>query len=81
MPMDDTLQLAQDTTFTEIALVIFVVVFLGIMIWVLFSRSDYFRSSARIPLDEDSIVTPRDPEPTNDPATSDAVSPQAGNNP
>ncbi|MCZ6837593.1 MAG: cbb3-type cytochrome c oxidase subunit 3 [Planctomycetota bacterium] len=67
------------TTFTQIALVIFVVVFLGIMAWVMFSRSDSFKSSARIPLDDEVIVSPRDSGSLNVPVKPQAASPEPGN--
>jgi len=43
----------------EIALVIFFVVFLAIVIWVIFARRGRFRDAARIPLEEDRVVTSR----------------------
>jgi cbb3-type cytochrome oxidase subunit 3 len=51
--------LADGMLFVEIALVIFMVVFLGIVAWVLLSRPGKYRKAARIPL-EDSVVTPRE---------------------
>jgi len=44
----------------EIALVIFFVVFLAIVIWVILARPGRFRKAARIPLEDDRVVTPRE---------------------
>ena len=44
----------------EIALVIFFVVFLAIVIWVIIARPGRFRKAARIPLEDDRVVTPRE---------------------
>ena len=46
-------------TFVEIALIIFVVVFLVIVVGVLLGRPAKYEAASRIPLDDD-VVTPRD---------------------
>ncbi len=48
------------TGWFEIALIIFMVVFLAITGWVLLTRGEYFRKASRIPLDDDKVVTPRE---------------------
>lgn len=48
------------TSWFEIALVIFMVVFLAIVVWVLAMRGEYFRKASRIPLEDERIVTPRE---------------------
>ena len=50
--------LATGTVFIEIALVIFMVVFMVILAWVVLSQPGKYRRAARIPL-EDDVVTPR----------------------
>jgi cbb3-type cytochrome oxidase subunit 3 len=45
-------------TLIEVALIIFVVVFVGIVIWLVLARRGRFDDAARIPLDDD-VVTPR----------------------
>ncbi len=44
----------------EIALIIFMVVFVLIVVWTLMCRGGHFRSAAHIPLDDATVVTPRD---------------------
>jgi hypothetical protein len=44
----------------EIALIIFMVVFVLIVVWTLMCRGGHFRSAAQIPLDDATIVSPRD---------------------
>ena len=46
-------------TYIEIALIIFVVVFLVIVVGVLLGRPSKYEEASRIPLDDD-VVTPRD---------------------
>ena len=46
-------------TFIEIALVIFFVVFLGIVTWLLLVGRGHFRREKQIPLRDDEIMTPR----------------------
>lgn len=50
---------ATGTGWFEIALLIFMVVFLAIVVWVLLTRGEYFRKASRIPLEDDKVVTPR----------------------
>ena len=50
--------LAQGVVLIEIALLIFMVVFLAIVAWVVLARPGRFRKAANIPL-EDDVVTPR----------------------
>ena len=38
----------------EVAMILFIVVFLAIVIWVLLARPGAFKRAARIPLDDDS---------------------------
>lgn len=49
---------AASTGFIQVALVIFVVVFLLIVAKLIFTRSSKYRDAARIPLDDDTVVTP-----------------------
>jgi len=58
--MTPPLLLASSLTFIEIALIIFVVVFLLIVVATLLGRSDRFDRAARIPLDDQTVETPRD---------------------
>lgn len=50
-----------ETLFTEIALLIFIIVFIGIVVWVLVTRKETFDRAAEIPL-RDEPVEPRDPD-------------------
>lgn len=47
------LSLTAGTRVKEIALVVFFLLFLGLLVWLLFSRSDRYRRAARLPLEED----------------------------
>jgi cbb3-type cytochrome oxidase subunit 3 len=44
----------------EIAMIMFIVIFLGIVAWACLAKSSYFRRAARIPLHDDEVVMPRD---------------------
>ena len=46
-------------TWIEIALVIFITVFVGVVIWVMFAKRGAFNKAARIPLEDNDIMTPR----------------------
>lgn len=46
-------------TWIEIALVIFITVFVGVVIWVMFAKRGTFNKAARIPLDDYDVMTPR----------------------
>ena len=61
MSMSETLILAVSTTWFEVALVIFMTAFVGIVLLVTCSRSSYFRDAARIPLDDEAVATSRVP--------------------
>jgi len=52
------LALLADTTFIEIAMLIFMAVFVGIVIWVVAARRGTFSAASRIPL-SDEPVEPR----------------------
>lgn len=54
------------TGWFEIALIIFMVVFLAIVVWVLLTRGEYFRKASRIPLEDDKVVTPREQSTSTD---------------
>jgi len=60
------LLLASSLTFIEIALIIFVVVFLLIVVATMLGRSDRFDRAARIPLDDQTVETLRDTRDTRD---------------
>jgi cbb3-type cytochrome oxidase subunit 3 len=47
-------------TLIEIALVVFVVVFLAIVLRVVLARRGRYDAASRIPLHEDRVLTPRD---------------------
>ena len=57
----------------EIALIIFMVVFVLIAIWTLICRGSHFRRAAQIPLDDAVVVTPRhvNPSSTDRPSASE----------
>ena len=38
----------------EVAMILFIVIFLAIVVWVLLARPGAFRRASRIPLDDDS---------------------------
>jgi len=59
-PIDVTVFLATGTVWIEIAMVIFMVVFLAIVAWVVLARPGAFRRVSRIPLHDEKVVTPRD---------------------
>lgn len=46
-------------TFIHIALFIFIAIFVGMLIWVLLAKRGAFNKVARIPLEDDKVVTPR----------------------
>ncbi len=50
---------ATSLTFVEVAMFIFIAVFLGLLIWVIFARRGAFNRVKQIPLEEDRVVTPR----------------------
>ena len=45
-------------TWIEIALVIFITVFVGVVVWVLCAKRGTFNKAARIPLEDNEIMTP-----------------------
>ena len=47
-------------TWIEIALVIFITVFVGVVIWVMFAKRGAFNDAARIPLDDENVMTRRE---------------------
>lgn len=61
LAVEATKQAEQASTgvWIEAALIIFLVVFLAIVAWTVFSRSGYFRHASQIPLDDQTPVTPR----------------------
>lgn len=46
-------------TFIHIALFIFIAIFVGMLIWVLLAKRGAFNKVARIPLEDDKVVTLR----------------------
>ena len=69
MPGTDVITLAVSTSWIEIALVIFLVVFLAILGWVLFARPGAFDEAARIPLNDDVVTERKATERGSDEAT------------
>jgi hypothetical protein len=67
MDRTEPLLLAATTAWIEIAMIIFMVVFVGIVVWVLLVRPGGFKNEARIPLEEDRVLTPRTTAPTGSP--------------
>lgn len=63
--MTATHQLAATVHWIEAAMIIFMVVFLAIVARVVLRRRSYRRES-RIPLEDDTIMTPRDGAPPSD---------------
>lgn len=57
--------LAADGTIGTIALVFFLALFVGIVLWLVFSNSSRWKRDAEIPLHEDP-VEPRTPEATDE---------------
>jgi hypothetical protein len=64
MPRIDGYVLAETATFIEIAMLIFIAIFVGIVLWVVFTRPGRFNDAARIPLEENRVVTPRETDRT-----------------
>jgi hypothetical protein len=56
----DALTLGVSPIWLEVAMIMFIVIFLGIVAWACLAKSSYFKRAARIPLHDDEIVTPRD---------------------
>ncbi len=50
---------ANPLTFVEVAMFIFIAIFLGLLIWVIFARRGAFNRVKQIPLEDDKLVTPR----------------------
>ncbi len=53
------LMLGETTFWIEVAMMIFFVVFLGIVFYVLLARPGAFKKAAQIPLDDQAVMTPR----------------------
>lgn len=59
MPRIETMLAAMSTeAMITAAMLIFMVVFVLIAVWVMFGRSSYFHSAARIPMSDHDVVEP-----------------------
>lgn len=63
MKLSDIMSYAQLSVYTEVALVLFLGVFLAITIRTFMpSRTKELEAAARLPLEDDVVLTPRTPE-------------------